>query len=149
MCIQETQTKPPYDKTNKMAIHPAKTQISLGICLVWSESSLSGWRKLGSLVTHWVHSEDSDRLGGCQGWSESALVAQSLCWFCHEAAQTIVPKGFTLKRNIQMGASNELQSKGEQVKLDALLDVCTTLYIKFCRHANVIVGRYYDITSFP
>ena len=37
---------------------PAKTQISLGIRPVWSESSLSAWRKLGSLATHWAHSED-------------------------------------------------------------------------------------------
>ena len=28
-------------KTNKMSVRPAKTQISLGIRLVWSESSLS------------------------------------------------------------------------------------------------------------
>ena len=28
------------DKTNKMIVRPAKTQISLGICPVWSESSL-------------------------------------------------------------------------------------------------------------
>ena len=27
------------------------------------------------------------RLGGCPGWSESSLGAQSHCWFCHEAAQ--------------------------------------------------------------
>ena len=27
------------------------------------QSSLSAWRKLGSLVTHWVHSEDSDQTG--------------------------------------------------------------------------------------
>ena len=27
------------------------------------------------------------RLGGCTGWSESSLGAQSFCWFCHEAAQ--------------------------------------------------------------
>ena len=27
------------------------------------ESSLSAWRKLGSLATHWVHSEDSDQTG--------------------------------------------------------------------------------------
>ena len=33
-------------------------QISLGICPVWSESSLSTWRKLGSLATRWAHSED-------------------------------------------------------------------------------------------
>ena len=34
-----------------MIVHPAKTQISLGIHPVWSESSLSAWRKLGSLAT--------------------------------------------------------------------------------------------------
>ena len=37
----------------------AKTQISLGIRPVWSESSPTAWRKLGSSATHWVHSEDS------------------------------------------------------------------------------------------
>ena len=26
------------------------------------------------------------RLGGCPGWFESSLGAQSLCWFCHVAA---------------------------------------------------------------
>ena len=42
-------------------LRPAKTQISLSIRPVWSESSLSAWRELGSLVTHWGHSEDSDQ----------------------------------------------------------------------------------------
>ena len=46
------------DKTNKMSVRPAKTQISLGFRPVWSESSLSAWRNLGSLATHWAHSED-------------------------------------------------------------------------------------------
>ena len=32
--------EPRHDKTNKMSVRPAKTQISLGICSVWSESSL-------------------------------------------------------------------------------------------------------------
>ena len=32
--------EPPLDKTNKMTVCPAKTQISLGIRPVWSESSL-------------------------------------------------------------------------------------------------------------
>ena len=50
--------EPRHDKTNKMSVRPAKTQISLGIRPVWSESSLSAWRKLGSLATHWAHSED-------------------------------------------------------------------------------------------
>ena len=41
-----------------MSVRPAKTQISLGP--VWSKFSLSAWRNLGSLVTYWAHSEDSD-----------------------------------------------------------------------------------------
>ena len=52
-----------HDKTNTVAVRPAKTQIILGIRPVWSESSLSAWRKLGSLATHWAHSEDSDQTG--------------------------------------------------------------------------------------
>ena len=55
--------EPPHDKTNNVAVRPAKTQISLGIRPVWSESSLSARRKLGSLATHWAHSEDSDQTG--------------------------------------------------------------------------------------
>ena len=41
-----------HDKINKVTVRPAKTQISLGIRPVWSESSLSAWRKLGPLATH-------------------------------------------------------------------------------------------------
>ena len=52
-----------HDKTNKMSVRPAKIQISLGICPVWSESSLSAWRKFGSLAIHWTHREDSDQTG--------------------------------------------------------------------------------------
>ena len=33
--------EPPHDKTNKMTLRPTKTQISLGIRSVWSESSLA------------------------------------------------------------------------------------------------------------
>ena len=33
--------EPPRDKTNNVAVRPAKTQISLGIRPVWSESSLA------------------------------------------------------------------------------------------------------------
>ena len=53
----------PHDKTNNVAVRPAKTKISLGIHPVWSESSLSAWRKPESLATLWVHSEDSDQTG--------------------------------------------------------------------------------------
>ena len=55
--------EPRHDKTNKMSVRPAKTQISLGIRPVWSESSLSAWRSIGCFATHWAHSEDSDQIG--------------------------------------------------------------------------------------
>ena len=55
--------EPPHDKTNNVALRPGKTQISLGICPVWSESSLSAWRSLGSLANNWVHSEEADQTG--------------------------------------------------------------------------------------
>ena len=58
---QRTPFEPRHDKTNKVSVCPAKTQISLGLHPGWSASSLSTWRKLGSLATHWAHSEDSDQ----------------------------------------------------------------------------------------
>ena len=70
-----------------MTVRPAKTQISLGIRPVWSEFSL---------CTQWVAKDPNfpqrtaitlTRLGGCPGWSESSLGAQSFCWFYHGAAQ--------------------------------------------------------------
>ena len=54
--------EPRHDKTNKASVRPAKTQI-LGVRPVWSESSLSAWRKLWPLATHWAHSENSAKTG--------------------------------------------------------------------------------------
>ena len=65
--------EPSHDKTNKMIVPPVKTRISLGFCPVWSESSLSAWRKLGSLAAHWKQAKMLVRLDGCPGWSESLL----------------------------------------------------------------------------
>ena len=45
-------------KPTKCHVRPAKTQISLGIRPGWLESSLSAWRKLGSLATHLALNED-------------------------------------------------------------------------------------------
>ena len=55
--------EPRHYKTDSVAVRPAKTQISLGIRPVCSESSLSAWANLRSLATHWAHSEDSDQTG--------------------------------------------------------------------------------------
>ena len=50
-------------KSTKWHVRPAKTMISLGIRPVWSEYSLSAWKKLGSLSTDLADSEDSDQTG--------------------------------------------------------------------------------------
>ena len=44
-------------KPTKWSVLPAKTQISLGIRPVWSESSLSAWRSIGSLAILTVKSK--------------------------------------------------------------------------------------------
>ena len=84
-------------KPTKWHVRPAKTQISLGIHTVWSGSSLSAWRKLASLATHWAHSEDSDQTGriprliwvfagrtlillvlSCRGWNVMVISATAI-----------------------------------------------------------------------
>ena len=50
-------------KPTKWYVHPAKTQINLGICPVWSESSLSTWGKLKSLAIIRAHNEASYQTG--------------------------------------------------------------------------------------
>ena len=48
-------------KPIKWHVRRAKSQISLGIPRVWSESSLSTWTDLGFLATNWARREDSDQ----------------------------------------------------------------------------------------
>ena len=57
------QYEPPHHKTNKMTMRPAKTQISLGITPVWSESSLcTQWVAKDPNFLH-ADSKDSDQTG--------------------------------------------------------------------------------------
>ena len=65
--VISNRNEPPRDKTNKVSVRQAKNQIRLGIRPVWSESSLSAWRKLGPLATHWAQAKTLIRLGGCPG----------------------------------------------------------------------------------
>ena len=60
-------------KPTNWPLLPTKMQISLGICPVWSESSLSVWRNTGSSAIQWAQCKDSDQ-------------TEPFCWFCHEAA---------------------------------------------------------------
>ena len=77
--------EPGHDKTNKMNVCPAKTQISLGIRPVWSVCAVrSGELRAQAFFIRTA--KTLIRLGGCPGWSESSLGAQSVCWFCHVVA---------------------------------------------------------------
>ena len=72
-------------KPTKWHVRPSKTQICLGIHPVWSEFSLSTWRKLGSLTTYWAHWADAQadlRLR----WAHShfvGFVMSRLKFVCH------------------------------------------------------------------
>ena len=78
-------------KPTKWHVRIVKTLISLGIRPVWSESSLSAWRSIRSLVTHNVHREDSDQTGqmqmprmiwvfaGCAGHFVGFVVLRLIC----------------------------------------------------------------------
>ena len=76
-----------------MSVHPAKTQISLGILPVWSESSLSTWRKLGSLATHWAHSEDSGQTEWMI-WVFAGRTLILLVWSCRGSYFCLVQDSF-------------------------------------------------------
>ena len=85
---------PPYlsqrtTKYIKTACAPSEDTYSLGIYPVWSKSSLSAWRKLGSLATHLAHSEDWSDCADAQadpspGWSHKPY-----CRFCRALAHFI------------------------------------------------------------
>ena len=79
--------EPWHDKTNKMSMRPAKTQISLGIRPVWSESSLCAqWVAKNPMFLH-ADSEDSDQTGRMPRLIWVFAWRTLACWFCHVAAQ--------------------------------------------------------------
>ena len=94
-------------KPTKLSVHPASTQSN--------QSSLSAWRKLGPLATHWAYSEDSD-----QTWPMPRLI-----WFF--AWRTCHFVGFVMlnheKRNLSIVRFEVLQLhmhsnfKGEDIWL--------------------------------
>ena len=70
-------------------MRPAKTQISLSLRSVWSESSPSAWVYLGSLAIYWHTAKTLIRLGsGRIRPSDLSLhwEDRTLCLFCHAAA---------------------------------------------------------------
>ena len=87
--VHQKRVEPPHEETNKVSVCPAKTQISLCMRPVWSESSLSTWRNIGSLATHWMHCEDWSDWADAQAdlslrWAHShfvGFVMRRFSWF--------------------------------------------------------------------
>ena len=77
-------------KPTKWPVCPGKTQISLGIHPS-DQSSLSTWRSLSSLVTHWVHNAISDQTTDAQADLSLPWTQRLFCWFCHAAARMSWP----------------------------------------------------------
>ena len=59
--------EPPHDKTIKMSVHPAKTQVSLGSHPAWSESSLCAQRIATDPSFLHADIKDSDQTGRMLG----------------------------------------------------------------------------------
>ena len=70
--------EPPPDKTNKITVRPAKTQISLGIRPVWSETSLCAQWVVRTQAFFMRTAKTLIGLGGCPGWSESSLSTHTI-----------------------------------------------------------------------
>ena len=101
-----------------------------GMCAQWIlrsaqsyQSSLSAWRKLGSLATHWVHSTDQTGtliwLGGCPGWSESSLGADVILLVLSQGS------------SFQKASLISMKHLGSQFKLSWYYNV-TPFIILFC-----------------
>ena len=79
-------------KPTKWHVCPAKTQISLGIRPVWSESALCAqWVAKDPSFLH-ADSTDADQTGWMDDQGDLSLrwVHRSFCWFCHEVAHIIL-----------------------------------------------------------
>ena len=76
-------------KPTKWHVRPAKTQISLGIRRVWSESSLcTQWVAKGPSFLH-ADSEDWSDWADAQADPSLRWAHMPFYWFRHEAAQII------------------------------------------------------------
>ena len=107
-----------YDKTNNMACMPSKDSDEPGIHPVWSESSLSAWRSIGSLTTHWEHSEDShfSYVTSVHFTLEPVNFHISFCKYLTEYKKIIWA---TTRQNVSSGVSDQTRHKPACAATDA------------------------------
>ena len=100
--------KLPHDKANKMTVCPGKTQISLGNCQVWSESSLCAqWVTKEPSFRH-ADSEDSDQTGRMPRliW---VFLGRTCHFVCFDMRQLMIVVILVLLCNSQLKSSSELK----------------------------------------
>ena len=88
--------EPPHDKTNKMIVCPAKTQISLGIRPVWSEFSLCAQWVAKELSFLHAFSEDSNDWADAQAdlslrRAHSHILGFVMRWLSFEDSYQLFP----------------------------------------------------------
>ena len=100
--------EPRYDKTNKMSVCPASTQSN--------QSSLSTWKKLGSLATHWAHSEGSDSADAQPDlslrWAHTHFVGFVMSWLILFQVYIL-----TISETIKIGILKKKKKNGYTKKL--------------------------------
>ena len=88
--------EPRHDKTNKMSERPAKTQISLGIRPVWSESSLCA--QWVAKVPRFLHPDSEDWSDWADAQADLSLRwAHLFRWFCHAHTHSLIVRFFVAK----------------------------------------------------
>ena len=106
--------EPRHDKTNNVSVRPAKTQLSLGIRPVWSESSLFAWRNLEPLATHWAHSEDWSDWANAQGdlrlrWAHSHIVRFVMSQLILQTSSAAMASALCIKAAVKKLVYSDLQ----------------------------------------
>ena len=132
-----------------MTVRPVKTQISLGIRPVWSESLLYAWRNLGSLATHWAHSEESDQTGrmprliwvfaGCT----VILLVQS--WGGSFFLSPYVAEQYELSLNWSHISEDSLSQEVGHIKLS----ICCTLHMQIWSECGLLSLKFSRLWGSP
>ena len=116
---------PRHDKANKMSVRPAKTQLSLGIRPVWSESSLCAqWVAKDPVFLH--VSEDSDQTGRMPRliWVFTRRTVTFLVLSCSYIKDFLCSRKNGKKRK---------KIKRQWSGCESLIRYCTCIYFSLCR----------------
>ena len=139
-------------KPTKWHVCPTKTQISLGIHPVWSESSLcTQWTAKDPSFLH-VDSEDWSDWADAQADLSLRWAHKPFCWFCHDAAHflkaetqydKIVPKKYASKeyKNAEVLVNWKRFSVHELCIKSACIVSIKLYYWKLAKHHPVQIAH--------